>query len=120
MDSKHKSLCWEAEFLGVHAHDCAFPWNKRDGTEAMTLAISGLQFLQMHVQDNIRISYKIQAASGTPGTISRAYAKMLIHFDSNEKLPENLPERIGNVVAGAGIMIGLKTELTPVAVEGQV
>ncbi len=106
-------LTWEAEFLGIHAHDCAFPWEKRDGTEAMMLAIQGLQFLCMHVPDDVRLRYQILAASGTPGTRSRAYAKLLISADSEKGLPEDLPSRIRQLVTGAGTMIGLDTAFIP-------
>lgn len=92
---------------GVAAHEALMPEKSRSATDAVILALQGIEFLRGHVKEDVKFYNSIIECSGTPNNADSTVAagEVSIRTYQGEDLPE-LEERVQNVIMGAALMTG--------------
>lgn len=97
---------------GVAAHEALMPEKSRSATDAVILALQGIEFLRGHVKEDVKFYSSIIECSGTPNNAdsTAAAGEVSIRTYQSEDLPE-LEERVQNVIMGAALMTGTEARV---------
>ena len=92
---------------GVAAHEALMPEKSRSATDALVLALQGVEFLRGHVKEDVKFYSSVKECAGTPnnGDNTVARGEVSISTYQEQDLPE-LEERVKNVILGAALMTG--------------
>lgn len=101
---------------GVAAHEALTPEKSRSATDALVLAMQGIEFLRGHVKPDVKFYSSIKECSGTPNNDDETIARgeISIRTYQDEDVPE-LEERVKSVILGAAMMTGTKASIEKVS-----
>lgn len=92
---------------GAAAHEALAPEKTRSATDALILAMQGIEFLRGHVKEDVKFYCSVKECMGTPNNEDPTIAKgeISIRTYQNRDIPE-LEERVKQVIFGAAMMTG--------------
>lgn len=102
----------EFTMKGVAAHEALTPEKSRSATDALVLALQGIEFLRGHVKEDVKFYSSVKECAGTPGNqdITVARGEISIRTYESQDLPE-LEERVSDVIRGAAMMTGTAAQV---------
>lgn len=102
----------EYTFKGVAGNPALMPEKVRSATDALVLAMQGIEFLRGHVKEDVKFYTYIINCEGTPNNEDHTIAKgaVAIRTYENQDMPE-LEERVKAVIMGAAMMTGTTAEV---------